>query len=139
VNVVVVDASVGVKWVIAEPGFEEARRLRARHSFVTPELFMTETANTLWKKARNRELTIAEATLAHRILMLAPIEVRPMGPPIASALQLALDLAHPVYDCIYLALAVAEGIPIVTADARLARKLAGGALPPVILVGSPTP
>jgi predicted nucleic acid-binding protein len=39
-------------------------------------------------------------------------------------LDLALDLSwewqHPVYDCIYVALAIRRGVPLVTADRRLA-------------------
>ncbi len=37
----------------------------------------------------------------------------------AEALALALDLDHPVYDCVYLALAIARDLPLVTADRRL--------------------
>jgi predicted nucleic acid-binding protein len=36
----------------------------------------------------------------------------------ASAGRLAVDLDHPVYDCFYLALAVQEQYPVVTADRR---------------------
>jgi predicted nucleic acid-binding protein len=36
----------------------------------------------------------------------------------ASASRLAVDLDHPVYDCFYLALAVQEQAPVVTADRR---------------------
>jgi predicted nucleic acid-binding protein len=35
-----------------------------------------------------------------------------------SAGRLATDLGHPVYDCFYLALAVQEQLPVVTADRR---------------------
>ena len=37
---------------------------------------------------------------------------------VASAARLALDLDHPVYDCFYLALALQEQHPVVTADRR---------------------
>ena len=35
----------------------------------------------------------------------------------ASSARLARDLGHPVYDCFYLALAIHENYPVVTADA----------------------
>lgn len=37
---------------------------------------------------------------------------------IAPAVRLMLSLQHPVYDCLYLALAEREGMPLVTADER---------------------
>jgi predicted nucleic acid-binding protein len=37
----------------------------------------------------------------------------------ARALELAVDLRHPIYDCLYLALAERERAPIVSADAKL--------------------
>jgi predicted nucleic acid-binding protein len=36
----------------------------------------------------------------------------------ADALRLALLLAHPIYDCLYLALALQTHTPLVTADRR---------------------
>ena len=36
----------------------------------------------------------------------------------AAATRLATDLRHPVYDCFYLALAMHEQHPVVTADTR---------------------
>ena len=35
-----------------------------------------------------------------------------------SAARLAIDLDHPAYDCFYLALALQEQYPVVTADRR---------------------
>ena len=37
----------------------------------------------------------------------------------AHALEFAIELDHPIYDCFYLALAERERCPLVTADARL--------------------
>ncbi|MXX06385.1 MAG: type II toxin-antitoxin system VapC family toxin, partial [Gammaproteobacteria bacterium] len=42
----------------------------------------------------------------------------------ADAVRLALALNHPVYDCIYLALAQRIGAVLVTADSRFAKVLA---------------
>jgi len=36
-----------------------------------------------------------------------------------SAARLAIELGHPVHDCLYLALAVSHAAPIATADKRL--------------------
>jgi predicted nucleic acid-binding protein len=40
----------------------------------------------------------------------------------AAALNLAADLKHPIYDCLYLALAARERCALVTADSTLVAK-----------------
>ena len=42
----------------------------------------------------------------------------------ARAAEVAIVLDHPAYDCMYLALAMERGTPLVTADVRLLGKLA---------------
>ena len=44
---------------------------------------------------------------------------------VADALRLAVDLDHPIYDCVYLALAYRVGGILVTADTRFANKAVG--------------
>ena len=56
--------------------------------------------------------------------------VRGRGPPrdpgtLATAAGLAVDLGHPLKDCIYLALAIELECELVTADARFAEKAKG--------------
>jgi predicted nucleic acid-binding protein len=52
-------------------------------------------------------------------LKTAPVTVpHPMRDLAASAARLAIDLGHPAYDCFYLALAIQEQYPVVTADRR---------------------
>ena len=43
----------------------------------------------------------------------------PSAALVAHASAIALEIAHPVYDCLYLACAEVEGAPLVTADGRL--------------------
>ncbi len=52
-------------------------------------------------------LKAAPVSIPHSMRQLAP-----------SAARLAIDLGHPAYDCFYLALAVQEQYPVVTADRR---------------------
>jgi predicted nucleic acid-binding protein len=69
VSVVVLDASVAVKWFLpasGEPLRNEALGLMRRYAngeirFVVPDLFRAETANILWKAVRQRRITIKEA------------------------------------------------------------------------------
>jgi predicted nucleic acid-binding protein len=117
----VIDASVAIKWVVDEPGTEQALLLR-RDRLVAPDLLVPECANILWKKVRRGELSGAEAILAARLLQRAEIELEPTRGLLESATKLAIALDHPAYDCIYLALAEALSCAMVTADEQLYRK-----------------
>lgn len=124
----VVDASVGVKWVVDEAGSDLATALIPGRLLVIPALFWVEAANVLATKARRGELSAEAAADAWRDLALAPLETVPLEPAaLEPALGLALDLRHPVYDCCYLALARARRTVLVTADRRFGRLAAGHA------------
>ena len=117
----VVDASVAVKWVITEEGTAEALSLLSL-PMSAPDLLIAECANILWKKVARSELVPEEALLAARLLQQSEIELYPMRALLEPATQLAIDLDHPAYDCVYLALAVENGWRFVTADKRLVAK-----------------
>ena len=117
-----IDASVVIKWVIDEDGTREALALRS-HLLTAPDLLTAECANILWKKVRRGELTEEEACLAARLLARADIDLIPMRPFLEPATRIAVALDHPAYDCVYLAAAEAAGLPFVTADERLLRKV----------------
>jgi predicted nucleic acid-binding protein len=124
---VVVDASIAVKWVIPEVLSDEAEALRGRADrLLAPDLLLSEAANALWKKLIRREITAREAAQAIELLMASGLDLRPSGPLLGRALGLARRLRHPVYDCLYLALAQAENATLVTADQRLLARVAKG-------------
>jgi predicted nucleic acid-binding protein len=118
----IVDASVAIKWVVGEAGSERAELLLDRR-LVAPDLLCVECANVLWKKVRRRELTEDEAAAAIELLENAEIELVSMRSYMTAATVLAVEFDHPAYDCIYLALAEALDLPLVTADESLARRI----------------
>ena len=118
-SILVVDASVALKWVVEEEGSEAAAALGA-HSLAAPALLLEECANVLWVKRRRAELTSDEARARLRLLREAPVELVPSAGLLDQALELAIHLDQTVYDCIYLALAVHLDGQLVTADRRLA-------------------
>jgi predicted nucleic acid-binding protein len=124
VKTLVIDASVAVKWVVEESGTEAALLLLKGARLIAPELLVAECANILWKKVRRDELSRDEALLAARLLQGADIELLPTRSLLAAAASIAIDLDHPAYDCVYMALAAANDCRLVTADERLLRKLA---------------
>ena len=118
----VVDASVAVKWVVPEPRSDQAAAL-LDHTLVAPDLFFAECANVLWKKLRRGDLTEEEASIAARTLEQVDVVVVPSRAYLGRAVAIAAALEHPAYDAIYLAVAEAFGLRLVTADARLIRKM----------------
>ena len=117
----VVDASVALKWVVEEEGSEAALALRGR-DLAAPSLLRVEAANALRTLAARRAITPAVALDLFVLLQEAPVAlVEPDDALERRALEIALDLAHPVYDCVYLALAERMGRVLVTADGRLLR------------------
>ena len=119
----VIDASIAAKWVVEEEGTAQALALRQRAALIAPELLVAECANILWKKVQRDELSKDEAVLAARLLQAAEIELRPTRSLLEPATRIAIELVHPAYDCLYLALALERGCKFVTADERLLRKI----------------
>ncbi|MEO5765689.1 MAG: type II toxin-antitoxin system VapC family toxin [Casimicrobiaceae bacterium] len=120
----VIDASIAIKWVVEESGTAAALELRRGARLIAPDLLTPECATILWKKVARKELSTEEALLAARLLQGAEIELVPTRALLEATTRLAIDLAHPAYDCVYLALAIEEQCRFVTADERLVRKIA---------------
>jgi predicted nucleic acid-binding protein len=115
----IVDASVALKWVLSEAGSEAALALRTEE-LLAPALWIAEATNALWRGVRLGELSLEEAVELLDELIKAPVASLPMEPHLQAALALAVEFQHPVYDCIYLALALQHDSQVVTADRRFA-------------------
>ncbi len=114
---VVIDASVALKWVLAEAGADAAAALRSEE-LIAPALWLVEVANALWRRSLSGEISSVEATERLIELLSAPVTPIPIETDLVAAIALAADLRHPVYDCLYLAAAIREGTHMVTADTR---------------------
>ena len=121
----VVDASVAVKWLVAEPLSEEsATLLDSGATLLAPDLLFAEATSALAVKHRHGEMNREELAEAVDLLRVAPVATPlSMRQLAASSARLAVDLGHPVYDCFYLALAIHEDYPVVTADTRFYDKI----------------
>ena len=120
----IVDASVALKWVVDEPGSEAAEQLR-KDALAAPDLWLIETANALWTRARRNLLSAADVTALFSILCRATVRTTPSHLDVIDALRLAAELNHPVYDCLYLAAALREDGVVVTADTRFLAAVQG--------------
>lgn len=114
----IVDASVAVKWVAAEPGSDRARALFLSDECWAPSLIIAEIGNALWKKKRMKLVTLEQAVAALEELP-SRLRLFDIANLSARAVQIAVELNHPIYDCFYLALAERERCALITADARL--------------------
>lgn len=117
----IVDASVAFKWFVEEDGSDTARAiLQAPRRLIAPELLLAEVANIAWKVERRGEIRADQSAsmLAHLPDCFA--EIVPMRHLMGPAQRLAIGLRHPVYDCLYLALAMDRNTTVVTADERFA-------------------
>jgi predicted nucleic acid-binding protein len=119
----VVDASVAVKWVIPEVLSDAADRVRdGEDDILAPDLLLVEVANALWRKTTAKEISPREANVAFDLVRGSGIDLHPTGPLLSRAMEVARRLGHPVYDCVYVALAEREHAAFVTADHRLLRR-----------------
>ena len=126
---IVVDASVIVKWFIPEIGNAAAKALLATaDALIAPELARVEVASALIRKGIRQEIagTDVASTLRawFRALAVGQIVLLPNEHDIAAAAKLALDLHHALPDCLYLAAAERLGVPLITADRAFARRAA---------------
>jgi predicted nucleic acid-binding protein len=126
---IVVDASAVVRIIEgAEPAASFQEALLQADLVLAPELMLTEVANSLWRLQRAGQLEAdgLQRRLSRAVELVDVIE--PDRHLQAEALALACHLDHPVYDCLYLALARREAAVLVTADKRL-QQLAARVLP----------
>lgn len=75
------------------------------------------------EKFQRNELSKDEALLGTRLLEGTELELLPAGSLLEAATRIAIELDHPAYDCLYLALAVTKDCRFVTADERFLRRL----------------
>ena len=122
----VVDASVVLKWLLAELS-AEAEELLERHlngsdPLVAPELLYYEIGNVLVTKTK---LSAQETSDLFGYFIDLQIEAYSLG---ADEYKTTIDLAYryklSVYDAAYLGLALALDSRLVTADRRLANRAA---------------
>jgi predicted nucleic acid-binding protein len=121
----VVDASVAVKWIIAEERADAADALlSARETRSAPDLLLVEVANVLRTKLSKGQVSPLQARTGLRFVATAVSSLVPDRELVGRALDIAAELDHPVYDCMYIACAERENTKVVTADARFQRRTA---------------
>ena len=123
-NIIVVDASVGVKWFVSEKNSENAKSILIENNQLhAPEFFLVEVNSVFSKKIKAHELIKSEADDARIQLDNFPIEYHSTRNIINRAFDLSLEIPHRIYDCLYLSLAIHLEALMVTADEEFYAKL----------------
>jgi predicted nucleic acid-binding protein len=136
VSTVILDTSVAIALVVGESGSGAATEAVADLEILVPDVFWGEVSAALIRKIRMRLRSRDDAFAAYNLLrrfVKHTVASEPLG---TIAIALSLDMEHPVYDCLFLAAAIAHQAPLLTADRTLHSKAVEAGLGEhVILVG----
>ena len=126
---IVVHASLAAKWIIVEPNSAAALAFLKEcvDPLLAPDLIAIEVASAIVRRA-NMDKALGE-TMREAIGRWASLLDdqtitlrRPASGDILEAANLAINIGHPLKDCIYLTLAMEMNCDLITCDARFAEK-----------------
>jgi predicted nucleic acid-binding protein len=140
---IVIDASVAVKWFLPEEGTEAALNLlEGPRELLAPSLIKLEVAGAITRRVRLGALSLhdgrrqCEAWFQQigkdTITLVSDEDV------IEGAVQLALKIKHTLQDCMYLQVARRLEIPLITADGTF-KERAGKIYPKISLLTKTSP
>jgi predicted nucleic acid-binding protein len=120
----VLDASVATKLYVREPDSELAVALfdDLRFLFIAPDVFLPEVVNALLRQTREGQLSTEALDQALFDLDATLPQLIPSKSLIEAAVMLARNIGHPIYDCLYIALAERWDTAFITADLEFERK-----------------
>lgn len=130
-DVVVIDASIAMKWLIIEEDSDKARTLGRswRNDSVrlaAPHIVLAEVSNALYQRVRRDLMSVAYARGLLRRFVLNGLEVHHTVHLYQRAIEIASQLNQGAsYDSLYLALAESLDCDLWTADARFYRAARG--------------
>ena len=125
----VIDASVLIKFYIPEILSDKAEELLAKvengdRMLLAPDLIYPEAGNMLQKKQRMKELTRSEVEEITDAIVSLPLRIEASKPFLSLAMDIAIAYGITVYDAIYISMARAYEIKMMTADRKLVDALA---------------
>jgi predicted nucleic acid-binding protein len=123
---IVVDSNIAVAWSIRGDRTDAANLLLRRGiPLIAPDLIIAEVTNAMFRLAQNfpehhDQVRISVEMIPRWFDRLIPsTELR------RKALQLALELRHPAYDCFFLAAAIQNDALLVTLDVPFLKRVIG--------------
>jgi len=133
--VVVVDASIVVKWFVYEEGSDKALEIRDKYisgelKLIAPEIINFEVLNALYYKRLFSEEEIKEIAEA---LDAFSFELYPLkGGYAKKTVEVAFKNSITIYDSSYISLAIMKNTYMYTADEKLMEKISREYLPYII-------
>ncbi|HLQ24760.1 MAG TPA: type II toxin-antitoxin system VapC family toxin [Acidiferrobacterales bacterium] len=127
-----IDASVAVKIFVPEVFSAEAQEIFTRFGsendaeLIVPDFFFIECANVFWKWVQRSAYPSKGAKEHLRDLTSLDLTIIPAQVLADDALEIALKHQITAYDACYLAAAAQLQLPLLTADEKLATKVAKG-------------
>lgn len=128
----VVDTSVAFRWFVEQVGFEHAREILKEFldgsvELATPDMSRVELGHVMRKAGFLRGLLTRQEVIDGVVLMdeLGVQILRTEADHLQQAAALAVDHSRPMFDSIFVVHAIEQDLPLLTADARLARQVAG--------------
>lgn len=116
---VVIDANVAVAWVVDRPYSAAAITLvDDGWKLLAPDILMYEVGSALSYYVKTDVISAKRAIEAYRLIIPA-IELVSEPTLAFEALEMSINTRHPIYDCLYLALASRRGLVVISADRKL--------------------
>src|SRR5205807_372802 len=102
----VIDSSVMVKWVLAEPDSDKAIRLRddlrsSVHELLSPDIFTLEAEHALTRAERQLRIPVGQARALLLDILTTPPQVFPFQQFLLRAIDISSVARIGVYDCVY--------------------------------------
>jgi len=126
---IVVDASLATKLVVDEADSDAADRWfrDCDDALAAPDLIAIEVAQAVVRRVNDRQTHIETGRAAlnrwHDLLAGGGIQLSHADPAdVLTAAEIAMRLGHPVKDCVYLAMAIARNVDLITCDSKFAAK-----------------
>lgn len=133
---IVVDASIAVKWTVPELGREDALRvLDLAGPIVAPDLLLPEVSNVFRTKLKKGEVSREQAEAALKAIASTIRRFVPSLEIVHDAFLLSQSLDHPTYDCFYLSCALPGG-RLISADERFVEKCQRGGFASFVFTAS---
>lgn len=124
----VLDASVALKWVLAESDSAKALAIRddfrkQLHELLAPDVLPVEVAHALTRTERKGVIKPPQAIQFLADVLSTPMPLHPYRVLLPRAVAISSAYRCGVYDCLYVALAERDGCEFVTADDKLVKNL----------------